>query len=60
MEPHIATAAPGALVAAYKLALKNSKPASVSDKLTKERQLAVQDPQAERSMSYKPTLTTAR
>jgi hypothetical protein len=46
VEPDVATAAPDALVAAYKLALKNSKPALESEELAKERQLAPQDPQS--------------
>jgi hypothetical protein len=46
VEPDVATTAPDALVAAYKLALKNSKPSLDSEGLTKERQLALQDPQA--------------
>lgn len=46
VEPDVATAATDALVAAYKLALKNSKSGVESEGLTKERQLALQDPQA--------------
>jgi hypothetical protein len=46
VEPDVATPAPEALLAAYKLALKNSKSSVESDALTKERQLALQDPQA--------------
>jgi retinol-binding protein 3 len=46
VEPDVATTAPDALVTAYKLALKNSKPGLESEGLTKERQLALQDPQA--------------
>jgi hypothetical protein len=34
------------LVAAYKLALTDAKPSLQSEELTKERQLALQDPQA--------------
>lgn len=46
VEPDVATTAPDALVAAYKLALKNSKSSLESEGLTNERQLALQDPQA--------------
>ncbi|MGA9303960.1 MAG: S41 family peptidase [Candidatus Sulfotelmatobacter sp.] len=46
VEPDVATTAPDALVAAYKLALKNSKSSLESEGLTKERQLALQDLQA--------------
>jgi hypothetical protein len=46
VEPDVATTAPGALLAAYKLALKNSKPSVESEELTKERKLALQDPDA--------------
>ena len=46
VEPDVATTASDALIAAYKLALKDVKPSLESEELTKERQLAVQDPQA--------------
>jgi hypothetical protein len=46
VEPDVATTATDALLAAYKLALKNSKSSVESEGLTKERQLALQDPQA--------------
>jgi retinol-binding protein 3 len=46
VEPDVATTAPDALIAAYKLALRTSKPSLESVGLTKERQLALQDPQA--------------
>lgn len=46
VEPDVATTATDALVAAYKLALKNSKSSVKSEGLTKERQLALQDPEA--------------
>jgi hypothetical protein len=46
VEPDVATAATDALVTAYRLALKNSKSSVESEGLTKERQLALQDPQA--------------
>ena len=46
VEPDIPTTAPDALVTAYKLALQKSKPSLESEALTKERQLALQDPQA--------------
>jgi hypothetical protein len=46
VEPDVATTASDALIAAYKLALKDAKPSLESEELTKERELAVQDPQA--------------
>jgi hypothetical protein len=46
VEPDVATIASDALVAAYKLALTDAKPSLQSEELTKERQLALQDPQA--------------
>ena len=46
VEPDVATTASDALVAAYKLALTDAKPSLQSEELTKERQLALQDPQA--------------
>jgi hypothetical protein len=46
VEPDVAATASDALIAAYKLALKDVKPSLESEELTKERQLAVQDPQA--------------
>jgi hypothetical protein len=45
VEPDVATTPTDALVAAYKLALKNSKSSVESEGLTKERQLALQHPQ---------------
>src|ERR1700689_155131 len=46
VEPAVATPAADALLAASLLALKSSKSSVESDALTKERQLALQDPQA--------------
>ncbi|MGD1024523.1 MAG: S41 family peptidase [Candidatus Sulfotelmatobacter sp.] len=46
VEPDVAATASDVLVAAYKLALEDMKPSVESEELTKERQLAVQDPQA--------------
>jgi Peptidase family S41/N-terminal domain of Peptidase_S41 in eukaryotic IRBP len=46
VEPDVVTNASDALIAVYKLALKDAKPSVESEELTKERQLAVQDPQA--------------
>lgn len=46
VEPDVATAPAEALVAAYKLALKSSKPSMESEGLSKERQRALEDPQA--------------
>jgi C-terminal processing protease CtpA/Prc len=46
VEPDIATAISDVLVAAYRLALQDTKPRVESEELTKERQLALQDPQA--------------
>ena len=46
VQPDVDTAGPEALVAAYKLALKNSNTGLESEGLTKERELALQDPQA--------------
>jgi hypothetical protein len=46
VEPDVATTVSDALVAAYKLALTDVKPSTESEELTKERQLALQDPQA--------------
>jgi hypothetical protein len=45
VEPDVATTASDALVAAYKLALQDTKPSVESEELTKERQLALQYPQ---------------
>jgi Peptidase family S41/N-terminal domain of Peptidase_S41 in eukaryotic IRBP len=44
--PDVATTANDALVAAYKQSLKDAKPSMESEGLTKERQSALQDPQA--------------
>lgn len=46
VEPDVVTAPTDALLAAYRLALKNSKSSVESEGLTKDRQLALQDPQA--------------
>jgi C-terminal processing protease CtpA/Prc len=46
VEPDVATTVSDALIIAYKLALKDSKPSVESEELTKERQLAIQNPQA--------------
>jgi len=46
VEPDVVTNASDALTVVYKLALKDAKPSVESGELTKERQLAVQDPQA--------------
>ena len=46
VEPDVATTTRDALVAAYKLALEDTKPSMESEELTKERQLAIQNPQA--------------
>jgi len=46
VEPDVATNASEALIVAYKLALKDAKSRVESAELTKERQLASQDPQA--------------
>jgi len=46
VKPDVVTIATDALVAAYKLALKDAAPSVESEELTKERQLALQDPQA--------------
>jgi len=46
VEPDFPTAPTDALMAAYQLALKNSKSSVESEALTKERQLAIQNPQA--------------
>lgn len=46
VEPDVATTVSDALVAAYKLALEDTKPSMESEELTKERQLAIQNPQA--------------
>jgi hypothetical protein len=46
VEPDVATTVSDALVAAYKLALTEDKPSVESEELTKERQRAVQNPQA--------------
>jgi hypothetical protein len=45
VEPDVATTVSDALIIAYKLALKDSKPSVESEGLTKERQIALQDPQ---------------
>lgn len=45
VEPDVSTAPAEALVAAYKLALKGSKPSMESEGLSKERQRALEDPQ---------------
>jgi hypothetical protein len=46
VEPDVVTNTSDALNAAYRLALKDAKPSVESEELTKERQDAVQDPQA--------------
>ena len=46
VEPDVVTNASEALIVAYKLALKDAKGSVESEELTKERQLASQDPQA--------------
>ena len=46
VEPDVVTNASDALIVVYKLALKDVKPGVESEELAKERQLAVQDPQA--------------
>ena len=46
VEPDFVTNAGDALIVVYKLALKDAKPSVQSEELTKERQLAVQDPEA--------------
>ncbi|MFZ3264222.1 MAG: S41 family peptidase [Terriglobales bacterium] len=46
VEPDVVTNASDALIVAYKRALKDAKPGVESEELTKERQRAVQDPQA--------------
>jgi hypothetical protein len=46
VEPDVVTNANDALIVVYKLALKDAKPSVESEELTKERLLAVQDPQA--------------
>jgi hypothetical protein len=46
VEPDVVTNASDALVVVYKLALNDAKPSVESEELTKERQLAVQNPQA--------------
>lgn len=45
VEPDVPTTVSDALVAAYKLALNDAKPIVESEGLTKERQIALQDPQ---------------
>jgi hypothetical protein len=46
VEPDVTAAATDALVSAYQLALKDAKPTLESEELTKDRHLALQDPQA--------------
>jgi Peptidase family S41/N-terminal domain of Peptidase_S41 in eukaryotic IRBP len=46
VEPDVATNASEALIVAYKLALKDATNSGELEELTKERQLALQDPQA--------------
>lgn len=46
VEPDVVTNASEALIVAYKLALKDAKSSVESEELSKERQLALQDPQA--------------
>jgi hypothetical protein len=46
VEPDVVTNASDALIVVYKLALKDAKPGIESEELTKERLLAIQDPQS--------------
>jgi hypothetical protein len=46
VEPDVLTNAGDALIVVYKLALKGAKPSVQSEELTKERPLALQDPEA--------------
>ncbi len=46
VEPDVATSAVDALIVAYTLALKSSKPGVDSEELAKERQHAIQDPRS--------------